>query len=168
MDHWRLALHSRNHGHGDLLMRPPYAHVRARSRSRIGVAPAVTVLSLLLRAESAHATPPSTYEFGSRASALAGAVTADGGDFSSVYYNPAGLVRARAVRIDLGYLYAHHALYTNGSDNAVDPAHGVVGGVVAPGRLYGVPFAFGLADNLGGASCILRSIFIQLVCTIHA
>jgi long-chain fatty acid transport protein len=96
----------------------------------------------------AHATPPSTYEFGSRATALAGAVTADGGDFSSVYYNPAGLVLARGVRVDVGYFYAHHALQTNGADNAVDPAHGIVGGLVAPGRLYGIPFAFGLATHL--------------------
>ncbi len=103
---------------------------------------------LSLMSHEALATPPGTYGFGSRASALAGAMSADGGDSSSVYYNPAGLVRATGVRVDVGYFYAHHALSVNGSDNAVDPAHGVVGGVVAPGRLFGIPFAFGLATHL--------------------
>ncbi len=99
-------------------------------------------------ARDAHATPPGTYGFGARAAALAGAVSADGGDSSSVYYNPAGLVLARGVRVDVGYFYAHHNLAVNDRDSAVDPAHGVVGGVVAPGRLFGIPFAFGLATHL--------------------
>jgi long-chain fatty acid transport protein len=102
----------------------------------------------LLFAREAHSTPPGTYGFGARASALAGAMSADGGDSSSVYYNPAALVRATGVRVDVGYFYAHHALSVNGFDSAVDPAHGVIGGVVAPGRLFGIPFAFGLATHL--------------------
>jgi long-chain fatty acid transport protein len=102
----------------------------------------------ILAASPSTATPPGTYGFGARPSALAGAQVADGGDSASVYYNPAGLVQARGVRVDVGYFYAHHALAVNDRDTAVDPAHGVVGGVVAPGRLFGVPFAFGLATHL--------------------
>lgn len=104
--------------------------------------------AVLFHGLDARATPPGTYGFGARASALAGAFSAEGGDFSAVYYNPAGLVRATAVRVDVGYFYAHHALAVNGNDSDVDPAHGVVGGVVAPGRLFGIPFAFGLATHL--------------------
>ncbi len=108
----------------------------------------ISAATALLASATALATPPGTYGFGARASALAGATSADGGDSSSVYYNPAALVRATGVRVDVGYFYAHHALSVNGYDSAVDPAHGVVGGVVAPGRLFGVPFAFGLATHL--------------------
>ncbi len=88
------------------------------------------------------------YGYGSRASALEGAVSADVQDFSANYYNPAGLVRANSLRLDLGYLYATHALQTNGRDNHVDPVHGLVGGIVAPGRLFGLRFAFGLAVHI--------------------
>jgi long-chain fatty acid transport protein len=121
---------------------------RSTHTPRAALAAAFATTAALFTARDALATPPGTYGFGARASALAGAVSADGGDSSSVYYNPAALVRATGVRVDVGYFYAHHALSVNGFDSAVDPAHGVVGGVVAPGRLFAIPFAFGLATHL--------------------
>lgn len=144
MDHGRIALHRRNRDDGDVLMQT----TQQRPRSTPCFAASLTLCVTTSFAQNASATPPSTYELGSRASALAGAQSADGGDFSSVYYNPAGLVLARGVRVDVGYFWSQHSLYTNGADNNVDPAHGLVGGVVAPGRLYGIPFAFGLAVHL--------------------
>ncbi|MDP3278803.1 MAG: outer membrane protein transport protein [Deltaproteobacteria bacterium] len=109
---------------------------------------AALVCATLALGPAAWANVPGTYGFGSRSSALAGAMSADGGDSSSVYYNPAGLLRAEGVRVDVGYFYAHHALNANGLDSQVDPAHGLVAGVVAPGRVFGIPFAFGLATHL--------------------
>lgn len=118
-----------------------------RSLARLALG-SLALFAGIATARVSHATPPGTYGFGARASALAGAMSADGGDSSSVYYNPAGLVRATGVRVDVGYFYAQHNLAVNDRDSAVDPAHGVVAGVVAPGRLFGIPFAFGLGTHL--------------------
>ena len=99
----------------------------------------------LLGPRYARANPMDMYGLGSRSVALAGAVTADVEDFSANYYNPAGLVRGRRVRLEGGYTYAVNRLTANGRDNHVDPVHGLFGGVVAPTHLFGVPFALGLA-----------------------
>jgi long-chain fatty acid transport protein len=104
--------------------------------------------ALTLASSPAHANGLMMYGFGSRSTAMAGAVSADVDDFSANYYNPAGLVRTERLRLDLGYLYASHQLAANGNDNHVDPVRGLVGGIVAPGRLFGIPFAFGLALHL--------------------
>jgi long-chain fatty acid transport protein len=111
----------------------------------LAIAIASATLSLGTRA---NASPLGMYGFGSRSSALEGAVTADVEDFSANYYNPAGLVRGSRLRLDLGYFYATHALNTNGRDNHVDPVHGLSGGIVAPGSIFGLRFAFGLAIHL--------------------
>jgi long-chain fatty acid transport protein len=110
-------------------------------------APALA-LALCLAPALARANPLDMYGFGSRSTALGGAVTADVGDVSAGYYNPAGLARLRAFRAELGYLYAAPSLTTDGRDNNVDPTRGVVGGLAAPGRVFGLPFAFGLAVHV--------------------
>lgn len=97
---------------------------------------------------AARANPVDMYGMGSRASALGGAVTADVGDTSAVYYNPAGLARLRGLRIDLGYFHAAPMLSLNGADTGVSSSHGLVAGIAAPGRVFGLPFAFGLALHL--------------------
>ena len=61
---------------------------------------------------------------------------------------PAGLARLRAFRAELGYLYAAPSLTTDGRDNQVDATRGFVGGLVAPGRIFRLPFAFGLAVHV--------------------
>lgn len=99
-------------------------------------------------AEPAQASVPDSYGFGSRATAMAGATTADAVDFSATYYNPAGLVGAPGVEVTAGYTYWSQQLRINEQDNHVAPVHGLVGGVVAPGELFGVPFAFGVATHL--------------------
>jgi long-chain fatty acid transport protein len=104
--------------------------------------------ALILGATSARANPLDTFGFGSRGTAMGGAVAADSGDFSAGYYNPANLAQVRRLDISVGYFSAIHHLQTNGHDNAVDPVRGLVGGFVAPGKLFGVPFAFGIAVHL--------------------
>jgi long-chain fatty acid transport protein len=106
-------------------------------------------LPALLGAADARANPADVFGLGARSTALGGAVAASVTDFSASYYNPAGLARAPGTEISLGYVSASHRLEMNGEDSRVDPVRGLVGGVVAPGRLFGVPFAFGMATHLG-------------------
>ena len=109
---------------------------------------ALTFASLLFCAGTASANPADVFGLGSRSSSLAGAVTADVQDFSANYYNPGGLVRASGTDISVGYMSASHEFELNGYDSQIDPVRGLVGGVVAPGEILDVPFAFGLAVHL--------------------
>lgn len=97
-----------------------------------------------LGAPPAHANPIDSFGLGSRGPAMAGALSAVATDFSANYYNPAGLARGRDLRISVGYLWAEPQLAIDGVDNDVDPAHGVSFGAAAPGRAFGIPFAFGI------------------------
>jgi long-subunit fatty acid transport protein len=106
----------------------------------------------LLSATEARANPVDTYGLGSRGTAMGGAQAADVSDFSANYYNPAGLARATGVELSIGYVRADAFLYTNGHNNGVDPVKGLVGGVVAPGKLFRVPFAFGVGLFLPDSS----------------
>jgi long-chain fatty acid transport protein len=117
-------------------------------RTAVGVVAVALAATVLARAPGARANPPGMYGFGSRSIGMGSAVSADVGDFSANYYNPGGIVRATTVQAAVGYFYVTHQLYSNGRDNQVDPAHGVVLGVIAPGRLFGLPFAFGIAAHL--------------------
>jgi long-chain fatty acid transport protein len=101
-----------------------------------------------LASGGARANPLDTFGFGSRETALAGAVSADVQGFASAYYNPAALARSKSLDLSIGYFRADHALETNGNDNHVDPVKGLVGGFVLPGELFGLPLAFGLALHL--------------------
>jgi long-chain fatty acid transport protein len=116
-------------------------------RGRI-VALALGALGALGSTREAAANPLGTYGFGSRETALGGAVTADTSAASAVFYNPAGLALARKLELSVGYLRVDQRLQINGKDNAVDPVRGLNFGVVAPGTVAGVPFAFGLAVHL--------------------
>jgi Outer membrane protein transport protein (OMPP1/FadL/TodX) len=109
---------------------------------------ALLALALLAVAPHARANPLDPFGFGSRGAAMGGAMAADARSFDANYYNPAGLVRAEGLELSIGYFRASHYLKTNGHDNDVDPVKGLVGGVVAPGEVLGVPFAFGLGVHL--------------------
>lgn len=102
----------------------------------------------LLVASTARANPPDTYGFGSRESALSGAAAAETRGVSANYYNPAALARSRGLEVSVGYFRATHDLEMNGKDSHVEDVHGVTTGVVVPGRLWTVPFAFGVALHL--------------------
>jgi len=96
----------------------------------------------------AHANPPDTYGFGSRETAMGNAAAADAHGVSANYYNPANLARSRGLELSLGYFRADHSLAMNGQDTGVDPVKGINGGLVIPGTLLGIPFAFGLGLHL--------------------
>lgn len=104
--------------------------------------------AILVVTTTATANPPDTYGFGSRETAMGGAVSADVDGVAAGYYNPAGLVRTRGLALSISYFRADHSLETNGNDNAVDPVKGMNGGIVAPGTFLGVPFAFGITVHL--------------------
>jgi long-chain fatty acid transport protein len=91
----------------------------------------------------ARANPIDAFGFGSRAPAMGGAATAASEDASANYYNPAGLVRGHALRIDIGYRYAQPVLKLNGQDTGVDASRGFAIGIAAPGQIGPFRFAFG-------------------------
>ncbi len=96
-------------------------------------------------APRAAAHEPWTYGFGSRATAMGGAVAADVSDFSANYYNPAGLTGEDGLRLGFGYFYADNNLLVNGKDSGVDSTHGVLFGIAASGDLFGIPIGLGIA-----------------------
>jgi long-chain fatty acid transport protein len=106
---------------------------------------AASVAIVWLAASSARANPMDAFGYGSRAAAMGGAATAASEDSAANYYNPAGLVRGRDLRIDLGYRYAQPLLRMNGRDLGVDASRGFTIGLVAPGAIGPFRFAFGVA-----------------------
>jgi long-chain fatty acid transport protein len=120
-------------------------------RSSLGVAAWATLafaVTLAIGAPDARANEPDAYGLGSRASAMASAAGADATDFSANYYNPAGLASAEGIELTVGYTHAWNRLRINGLDTGVPNVHGLVGGLVAPGKVFGIPFAFGIATHL--------------------
>jgi long-chain fatty acid transport protein len=103
------------------------------------------LVALLLMHAPARANPIDAFGFGSRAPAMGGAVTASSEDASANYYNPAGLVRGTAMRIDIGYRYAQPVLKLNSRDVGVDASRGFAIGIAAPGHIGPFRFAFGAA-----------------------
>lgn len=114
---------------------------------RRALALAVLVAAAALPAAS-RANPADTFGLGSRSTALGGAVSADVRDFSANYYNPSGLAFAQGTDLSIGYMYVAHHLTLNGHDSQVDPVRGLMGGVVAPGHILKLPFAFGIATHV--------------------
>ncbi|HZS37125.1 MAG TPA: outer membrane protein transport protein [Polyangia bacterium] len=109
---------------------------------------AAAAFALALAAASAtgaRANPVDAFGFGSRAVAMGGAATAASEDASANYYNPAGLVVGRELRIDLGYRYAQPLLRINRRDLGVDASRGFNVGLVAPAAIGPFRFAFGVA-----------------------
>ena len=115
-------------------------------RARL-LAPPLALLALALP-RAASANPLDAFGFGSRETALGGAAAADTRDVSANYYNPAGLALARRLAIAVGYVNADHELKIDGKDSGVDPVRALAGGVVAPGTVAEIPFAFGFAFHL--------------------
>ncbi|MFO0759605.1 MAG: outer membrane protein transport protein [Byssovorax sp.] len=112
----------------------------------LGAALASAALALPARANEADA-----YGLGSRSAALGGAVAADVTDFSANYYNPAALAGAKGPSLSVGYAFASNNLRTNGQDNNVANVHGIVGGLVVPGTIFKIPFAFGIGTFMPDA-----------------
>jgi hypothetical protein len=110
--------------------------------------PALLVLGILAATSEARGSVPDAYGFGSRSAAMAGAVCADARDFSAGYYNAAGLAEAPGIEVSAGYFHVGQHLQVGGADNGVDDVQGLVAGVVAPGKIFGIPFAFGVGLHL--------------------
>lgn len=102
------------------------------------------VALVALAAAPARANPPDILGFGSRGAGLANAAAAVADDASANYYNPAGLVRGRELRIDLSYQLAQPYLRLNGRNMNVNEARGLAVGIAAPGRIGPFRFAFGV------------------------
>jgi long-chain fatty acid transport protein len=118
---------------------------RSFARGLAGAAPFVCMMHIT---SVAHANPPDTYGFGSRETAMGNAASADTHGFAASYYNPAALTRSHGLELSIGYFRADHHLEMNGQDNGVDPVKGLNGGLVVPGTLFSIPFAFGFAVHL--------------------
>lgn len=114
----------------------------------VSVASIAALIAVSGGARDASANPPDTYGFGSRETAMGGAAAAETRGFAANYYNPAALARSRGLEIGIGYFRANHSLEINGQDNHVDPVKGLNGGLVAPGEVLHIPFAFGIAVHL--------------------
>lgn len=117
-------------------------------RARRLLSAGLVAAAALFASEPVRANPPDTYGFGSREAAMGGAAAAETRGWAANYYNPAALARSRGLELGFGYFRAEHALEMNGRDSGVDPVKGLNGGLVAPGALLGVPFAFGIAVHL--------------------
>lgn len=97
---------------------------------------------------AAAASPATTYGFGARQRALAGAGVSLADDSSAVFENPAGLARARDVELSVGYHLTDSALEVDGQAAALPPIHALEIGLGVPGTLAGLPVAFGFALSL--------------------
>ena len=93
---------------------------------------ACLILGVAFLPATLRANPLDNYGFGSRWIAMGGAVTALVDDVASIYYNPAGLVRAGNVQVMLEYFYSDPSLIINDYDVEEDTASGIVAGFALP------------------------------------
>lgn len=96
-------------------------------------------------AGAARANPLDAFGLGARAPALGSAYSAVADDSAANYYNPAGLARGTDLRIDLGYQAAVPRLSVSGAPQPLMETRGLTAGVVLPGQIFGVRFAFGVS-----------------------
>ncbi len=104
----------------------------------------LTLCGALLCATSARANPVDAFGLGARATALGSAYSAVADDTAAAYYNPAGLARSTDLRVDLGYQLARPVLKVSGQPQDLMDSRGLIFGVLLPGRLLGLRFAFGV------------------------
>src|SRR5690242_10325140 len=104
----------------------------------------VAVVASLFAARSAQGNPADAFGLGARAPALGSAYAAVADDSSAGYYNPTGLAQAAELHIDIGYQMARPRLSVSGEPQTLMDSRGISAGVVLPGSIFGVRFAFGL------------------------
>jgi long-subunit fatty acid transport protein len=117
-----------------------------KRKTHFGAAFVVSIIGLA--SSSARASAPGTYGFFSRSASMGGTVAADAPDPSACFYNPAALVSAPGLGLSVGYTYTDNRLRINGKDNDVVDVHGLTAGIVAPGNIGRLPFAFGIATYM--------------------
>ncbi len=104
---------------------------------------AVVVATAL--AGRAKANPIDAFGYGARAAALGSAYSAVADDSAANYYNPAGLAQSSDLRIDIGYQFARPLVEVSGQRQPLLDTRGLTAGVVLPGRIGPVRFAFGVS-----------------------
>jgi long-chain fatty acid transport protein len=92
-----------------------------------------------------HADPLDEFGFGSRGTAMAGALTAEARGAAAAHYNPAGTALARHPGVLLGYGLGAMGLELNGADARVLDARGGSFGLALPARVGEITTAFGFA-----------------------
>lgn len=104
------------------------------------------LLFLVASGGAARANPLDLFGLGARAQGMAGAHTAATVDSSASYYNPGALAATPdRLQIDLGYQAAAPSLALDGKDQHVDGTAGLASGLVAPGDVGRLHFAFGVS-----------------------
>ena len=88
---------------------------------------------------------------GARASALAGAVSADADDCTASYYNPANLAEGERSWLCVDYSTTLSSLEPRGQSAAGESIHTLEAGLASRGPLFGVPFGVGALLALPGA-----------------
>lgn len=85
-----------------------------------------------------------TFGFGPRPVAMGGAFTAVADDFTSAYYNPAGILAVKKTRVGAGWQFIKQNYHVNG-----EPVHGNFTDGVYMGFSMPVPFKDWLAERIG-------------------
>ena len=85
-----------------------------------------------------------TFGFGPRPIAMGGAFTAVADDFTSSYYNPAGILAVKKTRVGAGWQFIKQNYHVNG-----EPVHGNFTDGVYMGFSMPVPFKDWLAERIG-------------------
>lgn len=98
--------------------------------------------------ERSAATPVDALGLGARSKAMGGATAAAAEDYSSNYYNPSQLATFERFELSVGYTHASFDLESNSDPAAIAPVDAWTFGVVAPGRIAGIPVAFGMAAQV--------------------
>ena len=106
---------------------------------------AVVTLAAFVAPGVAAADPLDTFGFGARASAMAGATTADTRGSAAAHANPAAVASIDDPEVTLGWGFGHMALSLSGKDAHVLDAHGTDVGLAIPVRIGETTHAFGLA-----------------------
>ena len=102
-----------------------------------------------LMSDPLWANPLDNFGFGSKWTAMGGAVTGLVNDVGAVYYNPAGVVQADRVYFSIGYFYADPSLEINDYDIDEATVSGIVAGVITPPmKVYKFKFGGGAAIHI--------------------
>ncbi len=106
---------------------------------------ALAALPCLALPRAAGAEPLDTFGFGARASAMAGATTADTRGAAAAHANPAAVASIQDPEVTIGWGFGRMALELSGRESGVINAHGTDIGLAIPFKVGGVTHAFGLA-----------------------
>jgi long-subunit fatty acid transport protein len=102
-------------------------------------------LAIALAAANLRASPAANGGFGARTRALAGAGTATAADASAVFENPSALTLSPGTELSFGFASDAYAYADNGDETPLERVDTFEFGLVVPGAIRELPFAFGFA-----------------------